>query len=314
VANQDYPGFFGPPQGDHVNNAQFMIDQESARVSVMQLVKVLAVYAGNDANVPTTVDVQPMIDMTDPNGKRTPHGTIYGVPAARRHGGRNAVLIDPVVGDVGMMHVCDRDASSVFANGGAQSAPGSSRRHDLSDGFYQGSLYTLSPNNKTDYRTGSIAHSTPNNVTHSVGRDIQSSAGGSRTLTASQSISHTASQGNITHTAGQGNISHTASQGDISHTASQGNITHTAHQAITLMTPFGSIGLSSTGISMATPVGTVSIGAGGLSLSTAAGSMSVSPTGAISMMAPGGMSLNLPTSAGASGTVWNNGGVVTVVP
>ena len=179
ASNQGYPGYFGPPQGEELNNSQFMIDQATARVNVMHPVKVIAVYPGNNANVPTTVDVQPMIDQVDPQGNRTPHGTIYGVPAARMHAGGNALLLDPVIGDVGMMHVADRDASSLFANGGAQSPPGSSRRHDMADGFYHGGLYTAKPTNFVDLRGGNMALTTQGNITHTAQGDITLSAQGS---------------------------------------------------------------------------------------------------------------------------------------
>jgi hypothetical protein len=202
-AGQPFLGYFGPPQGEEVNNADWMIDQAAARIQVMHPVKILAVHPGNNANIPTTVDVQPMIDQVDPAGNRTPHGTIYGVPAARYHAGGNLIKITPVVGDVGMMHLADRDASSLFANGGAQSPPGSSRRHDMADGFYHGGLYTIAPTNTIDLDGGNMAHTT---------------------------------QGTITHTA-KGDISHT-SQGNIQHTAA-GNITHEATEALNLSSGAG---------------------------------------------------------------------------
>lgn len=237
MASKEFPGYFGPPQGDEVNNVDWMIDQAAARVSVMHPVRVVAVYPGDNASVPTTVDVQPMIDMVDPQGNRTPHGVIYGVPAARHHAGGNAIIIDPVVGDVGMMHVADRDASSLFANGGSQSPPGSGRRHDLADGFYHGGLYTIAPTNSINLNGGNMAHSTQGHISHT--------SKGDQTVESQQ--------GNITHTADQGNIAHTASQGDITHTATLGSISHTAKQ---------NVSLSSTN-------GGVSLGAGGSTLSIA---------------------------------------------
>ena len=208
-----YPGFASRPQGEEVNNVQWMIDQAFARLSKMMLVKVIAVYPGNNANTPTTVDVQPMIDMVDPVGNRTPHGIIYGVPAARQHAGGNAFLNDPVVNDVGLMHTSDRDSSSLYANGGAQSPPGSSRRHDLADGHYHGGLYTIAPTNYVDVRGGNIGHVTSGNVTHDAQQNITSTAG--------QSISHTATQGSITQTSQQQNISQSAPMGTISLSAGQ---------------------------------------------------------------------------------------------
>jgi hypothetical protein len=217
-ASQGYPGYFGQPQGEEVNNADFMIDQAAARISKMQPVKVIAVYPGDNATKPTTVDVQPMVDMVDPAGNRTPHGIIYGVIAARYHGGGTAVLIDPAIGDVGMMHVADRDTSTLYANGGKQSPPGSGRRHDMADGHYHGGLYTVAPTNSIDLRNNNMVHTTPGMITHNA-------------------------QGPIAHTS-QTSITHTAANGDMTHSAPNGAITHTAMKGISLNGGSGGIGLS----------------------------------------------------------------------
>ena len=133
-------GFRGPVDGaDEFNAHTFMIRQELGRVRTGIPVKIVAVHGGGVGAAPT-VDVQPMVNQIDGQGNATPHGIIYGIPATRNQGGDGAIINDPVVGDIGHMVVSDRDISSVKANAGAQSNPGSFRRHDLSDGVYHGAM------------------------------------------------------------------------------------------------------------------------------------------------------------------------------
>src|SRR5439155_20845185 len=74
-----------------------------------------------------------------------PHGVVNGLPYVRMQGGKNAIILDPQVGDIGLAVFCDRDISSVqaardFAN------PASSRRSDMADGVYIGGLLNAIPN------------------------------------------------------------------------------------------------------------------------------------------------------------------------
>lgn len=115
---------------------QFLIEQGLAQVRTSVPVKVVAVHGGG-VDKPPTVDVQIMVKQADGKGKASQHGTIYGVRVARMQFGETAIIMDPKVGDVGHMQVSDRDISSLSANEGAESNPGSRRRHNLSDGVFQ---------------------------------------------------------------------------------------------------------------------------------------------------------------------------------
>ncbi|MEK7888216.1 oxidoreductase [Burkholderia contaminans] len=105
-----------------------------ARVRTAYLAKVIAVTGGG-VNQAGTCDVQPLVGQLDGTGNVIAHGVIRGVPYLRLAGGANAVILDPQVGDIGLVAVCDRDTSSVRANL-APAAPGSLRKHDLSDSVY----------------------------------------------------------------------------------------------------------------------------------------------------------------------------------
>lgn len=122
---------------------QFQINQILARVRTMVLVKVTAIKGGAGAIAsPGTVTVQPLVKLIDGQGNSSSHGPINNIPVFRVGGGTNAVICDPVVGDIGWMAVADRDSSSVKANK-AEANPGSRRKFDMADGVYMGSL--LSP-------------------------------------------------------------------------------------------------------------------------------------------------------------------------
>jgi hypothetical protein len=135
------------------NTLVFMIRQELAKVRTSIPVKVIAVHGGG-VGPPPTVDVQPLVNQTDGQGNSTPHGIIYGIPVHRCQGGTGAIINDPQVGDVGHMTVHDRDISSVKANNGAQSNPGSMRRHDMADGSYAGAMpMGVTPTTYIHYRS-----------------------------------------------------------------------------------------------------------------------------------------------------------------
>ncbi|KMK23091.1 hypothetical protein ABW11_21000 [Pluralibacter gergoviae] len=57
------------------------------------------------------------------------------VPFLRLQGGDSAVIMDPRVGDIGLMAVCDKDISDVKKTR-TDALPASLRRHDAADGIY----------------------------------------------------------------------------------------------------------------------------------------------------------------------------------
>lgn len=121
------------------NSMRFIIDQALARISTARLVQVKAVDVGAK-----TVDVQPLVKQMDGEGNATDHGTISGIPYMALQFGKNGVIADPVVGDKGLMVVCDRDISSVKANK-TFSQPGSWRQFDMADGIYFGGVLNEEP-------------------------------------------------------------------------------------------------------------------------------------------------------------------------
>lgn len=150
-----------------------------------------------------TVDVHPLVNQVDGYGNAVPHGTIYGLPYIRIQGGANAVIMDPVAGDIGIAIFASHDISSVKATG-AQANPGSRRRFDWADGIYLGGLLNGVPTQYVDFASGGITLLSPTKVTIQA-PDIEL-VGAVHTTGAMTADSTIVAQGNIT---GAGTSLHT---------------------------------------------------------------------------------------------------------
>ncbi len=126
------------------NNLRFMIQQMLAKVQTATLVKVVACSNSGGVSPVGTVDAQILVNQINSTGNSTPHVTMYGLPYLRIQGGSNAVILDPVAGDIGIAVFASRDISNVVSTK-AQANPGSYRMHDFSDGMYLGGLLNGTP-------------------------------------------------------------------------------------------------------------------------------------------------------------------------
>jgi hypothetical protein len=147
-----------------VGRAEFMIRAALAGLRTAMPVKVLSVTNNGGVSPIGTVSVQPLVSGVDGMGNAWPHGTIYNVPYMRIQGGANAIIIDPQVGDIGIATVCDRDISTV-KNASAASAPGSLRRHDMSDIVYLMTVIGAAPNQYVQFNSSGISIVSPGTVT-----------------------------------------------------------------------------------------------------------------------------------------------------
>lgn len=110
-----------------------------SRMATATLVEVMGVTNEGGVAPVGFVDIRPMINQVDGDGNAEPHATIFGCPYVRIQGGTNAVIIDPVIGDIGLAVFSSRDTSSVVASR-AQANPGSKRQFDWADAVYVGGL------------------------------------------------------------------------------------------------------------------------------------------------------------------------------
>ncbi|WP_304305876.1 Gp138 family membrane-puncturing spike protein [Pseudacidovorax intermedius] len=159
--------------------------------------KVMAVT--NDGGVARIgrVDVMPMVGQLDGAGVVVPHSVIHDVPYLRIQGGRNAVILDPEVGDLGLIAFAERDMSAVKESQDV-GPPGSNRRHDMADAVYLMSIMSLDPEQYLRFHADGIELYSPTEVkirapkvTIEAAEEIASSAP-SIVQTATGSVSQTA--------------------------------------------------------------------------------------------------------------------------
>ena len=110
------------------------------------------------------VSVQPLVSAIDGNGVAWPHMVIENVPYMRYQGGANAVIIDPVAGDIGLASVCDRDISTVKSTQSI-SSPGSNRKNDMSDMVYLMTIIGAAPTQVIQFNSAGITVLSPTAVT-----------------------------------------------------------------------------------------------------------------------------------------------------
>lgn len=142
----------------------FVFQQLMRGVATATLVRVDA--CTNDGGlVPSgTVDVTPLVNQVDGQGQPVPHITVYGIPYNRIQGGANAVILDPVAGDIGVCVFASRDITSVKATK-AQANPASSRVFDYADGLYLGGFLNGTPSQYVRFSSSGIEVVSPTKVT-----------------------------------------------------------------------------------------------------------------------------------------------------
>lgn len=122
---------------------QFLMNQRLRNVQTATIVQIQAVHGGGLGPV-GTVDVLPLVDQVDGGGNAVPHVTLFGRPYIRWQGGNNAVILDPVVGDLGLMVFASRDLSAVMASK-KHGPPPSARVFSYADGTYVGGMLGVQP-------------------------------------------------------------------------------------------------------------------------------------------------------------------------
>ncbi len=157
-------GFFRPGSGTSDYNALFFqVMQILAGQNHAVPVKVTKVESAGELALAGVLEVQPMVNQLDGDGVAIEHGLISGIPYFRMQGGINAIIMDPVVGDIGFMLCADKDISSVKANVDIAN-PGSNRRYDLSDGVYFGGLLNGIPSQYVQFNATGIKMHSPHKI------------------------------------------------------------------------------------------------------------------------------------------------------
>lgn len=144
--------FTNRPQdtSSEANAQQFLMHQFLMGKAFITLSLVTAI---NDSG--EVVSVKPMVDGFTGGGDRIPSGVISGVPVWRLQRGASAVIMPPVVGDIGLIAICDRDITAVKATKDA-ALPGSNRTHSYSDAIYLGGVLNAEPSQYVKFSNDGI--------------------------------------------------------------------------------------------------------------------------------------------------------------
>lgn len=146
-----------------VGRMNYVLQAALSGLRVAMPVKVVKVTNSGGISAIGQVDVQPLVSAVDGSGKAWPHGIIHNVPYMRIQGGSNGIILDPVVGDIGIASVCDRDISTV-KNAKKVSAPGSNRKNDMSDMVYLMTIIGAAPTQYVQFGSGGITIHSPTKV------------------------------------------------------------------------------------------------------------------------------------------------------
>lgn len=133
------------------NARWFMVDQMIKRISTATLVQVQAITTTSLVAPIGTMSVTPLVHMLDGANNISKHGKVQNIAYCRMQAGKNAVIMDPQVGDIGLAVFCDRDTSVVRKTKKA-AAPGSRRRFDKSDGVYVMTVLGDTPTRYVQFR------------------------------------------------------------------------------------------------------------------------------------------------------------------
>lgn len=160
----DQPWVAPQAAGSEFNSLAFVIGRLLGKLATITVVRVVSCTNSGGVSPVGTVSVQPLVNQVDGAGQPTPHGVLYALPYFRLQGGANAVIIDPVAGDLGLAAFASRDISIVTRTK-AQANPGSHRRFDMADGLYIGGFLNGTPTQYVAFQSGGIAVTTPGTVT-----------------------------------------------------------------------------------------------------------------------------------------------------
>lgn len=151
------------PTSAQVNDPESLIFTFERLLSGAFFIELVKVQAVRGAAPNLVVDAIPLVTRTDQSGAMIQNSTIFNIPVFRLQRGGSAIIMNPVVGDIGMIAICDRDTTLVRANR-KESVPGSGRKHSKSDALYLGGFLNDQPTQFIEFADGAINITTPNPV------------------------------------------------------------------------------------------------------------------------------------------------------
>lgn len=143
---------------NELSSLQFIINSVIDGRSKIGLGKVISV--DKDKKL---VDIQPLSSHSYKDGQEIPQVPVYGISYFRLQAGKNAIIIDPKVGDIGVYACADRDISRIVATKKA-SIPATNRKDSPSDAIYFGSVLGDKPEQFIEIKDDGIYITTPNDI------------------------------------------------------------------------------------------------------------------------------------------------------
>lgn len=160
------------------------------RIHTADLVKVLAVYP--TAGRVGYVDVQPLVQERTTREVVIEQAPIFRLPYMRLQGGKSAVILDPVVGDLGVAVFAERDITNAIATREQGAAP-TDRAYDAADGLYFGGFLNDDPDQYVKFDpAGGIEIVSTGDLTIAATGDANITIDGNLTLAVGGSINITA--------------------------------------------------------------------------------------------------------------------------
>jgi hypothetical protein len=138
--NSEVKGVANYAAGNSQYNAlSFMIQQAiREQVNTCIICKVVGVSDGY-------VDVLPMVTQVSGKDEAIAPTTLYKLPYMRYHAGIAAVILNPVVGDIGLAVFAGKDCSNVKVGTSEPVPPASFRDNSMANGFYIGGFLNQAP-------------------------------------------------------------------------------------------------------------------------------------------------------------------------
>jgi hypothetical protein len=121
------------------NSLSFMIQQAiREQVNTCIICKVVGVSDGY-------VDVLPLVTQVSGKDEAIAPTTLYHLPYMRYHAGIAAVILNPVVGDIGLAVFAGKDCSNVKVGTSEPVPPASFRDNSMANGFFLGGFLNREP-------------------------------------------------------------------------------------------------------------------------------------------------------------------------
>lgn len=138
--NNEVRGVANYAAGNSQYNAlSFMIQQAiREQVNTCIICKVVGVSDGY-------VDVLPLVTQVSGKDEAIAPTTLYHLPFMRYHAGIAAVILNPVVGDIGLAVFAGKDCSNVKVGTSEPVPPASFRDNSMANGFYIGGFLNQAP-------------------------------------------------------------------------------------------------------------------------------------------------------------------------